>query len=215
MKRVTVLLGMMFVLATATSTFAQAPQGAAGAPAAGQGRGDGQGRQGGGGGGRGRGPAAPACTTLACDLQADWTRSAENFYNLVNAMPEDKFGFKPTPAQQSFAERVMHVATIDLNLFGALGGKTPAPAINGKASTKADVLAALTQWRAYGDATIKEFNDQQLLERVMPPGFMGPSASRARLIAFELQHTQDIYGQLVVYVRLNGVTPPASNRGGV
>jgi uncharacterized damage-inducible protein DinB len=210
MKRATVLLGVMFVLATVSSTFAQAPQGAPAAP--GQGRGDGQGRQ---GGGRGRGPAAPACATLACDMQADWTRSSENFYNLVNAMPEDKFGFKPTPAQQTFAERVMHVATIDVNLFGALGAKTPAPAINAKAATKAEVLAALKEWRSWGDAVIKEFNDQQLLERVTPPGFMGTSASRARLIAFELQHTQDIYGQLVVYVRLNGVTPPASNRGGV
>jgi len=212
MKRVvSILFAVMFVLATVASSFAQAPQGAP--PAPGQGRGDGQGRQ--GGGGRGRGPAAPACATLACDLQADWTRSSENFYNLVNAMPEDKFGFKPTPAQQSFAERVMHVVQIDLNLLGALGGKTTAPAVNTKATSKADVLAALKQWSSWGDAVIKEFNDQQLLERVMPPGFMGPSASGGRLIAFELQPTQDIYGQLVVYVRLNGVRPPASNRGGV
>ena len=206
MKRaVTTMFGMILMLATVTTAFAQAPQGAPGA--AGQGRG--------GGGGRGRGPAAPPCATLACDMQADWTRSSENFYNLVNAMPEDKFDFKPTPAQQTFAERVMHVVQIDLNLFGALGGKTTAPAVNTKATSKADVLAALKQWSSWGDAVIKEFNDQQLLERVMPPGFMGPSASRARLLSFELQHTQDIYGQLVVYVRLNGVTPPASNRGGV
>jgi uncharacterized damage-inducible protein DinB len=214
MKRVTVLLGMMFVLATATSTFAQAPQGAPGAPAAaGQGRGEGQGRQ--GGGGRGRGPAAPACTTLACDMQADFTRTSELIYNLVNAMPEDKFGFKPTPAQQSFAERVMHIVQIDGNLFRTLGGKTPAPEINLKATTKADILAAVKQSFSWGDAVIKEFNDQQLVERVAPPPFMGTSASRARLISYDLQHTQDIYGQLVVYVRLNGVTPPASNRGGL
>ena len=212
MKRVaTGLCAVMFVLATVSSAFAQAPQGAPAAP--GQGRGDGQGRQ--GGGGRGRGPAAPACTTLACDMQADFTRTSETIYNLVNAMPEDKFSFKPTPAQGTFAERVMHVVQIDMNLLGTLGGKTPAPAVNTKATSKADVLAAVKQSFSWGDSVIKEFNDQQLLERVTPPGFMGPSASRARIISFDLQHSQDIYGQLVVYLRLNGVTPPASNRGGV
>jgi hypothetical protein len=39
---------------------------------------------------------------------------------------------------------------------------------------------------------------------------MGPSASRLRNIYFSLQHSEDIYGQLVVYLRLSGGTPPAS-----
>jgi uncharacterized damage-inducible protein DinB len=210
MKRVvTASLGMMFVLATVAGAFAQAPQGAA---APGQGRGDGQGRQ---GGGRGRGPQAPACATLACDLQADWARTSSTIYDLVNAMPEDKFGFKPTPAQETFAQRVMHIVQVDLKLLAGLGGKTPAPAINASATTKADILAAVKQSFSWGDTVLKEFNDQQLLERVTPLPFLGPSASRVRIISYDLQHTQDIYGQLVVYLRLNGVTPPLSNRGGI
>ena len=44
-----------------------------------------------------------------------------------------------------------------------------------------------------------------------PPGFMGPS-TRARMFGFLIGHTWDIYGQLVVYARLNDVTPPASQR---
>ena len=125
----------------------------------------------------------------------------------------DKFNFKPTDAQQTFAERVVHIATTDLRLLGAIGAKTPAPAINAKATSKADALAALKASFAWGEAVIKEFNDAQLVERIMPPAFLGPSASRARVIYYSLQHTQDIYGQLVVYLRLNGITPPASNRG--
>jgi len=164
--------------------------------------------------GRGRGPAAPACTTVACDVQADWERTKTTVLGLVGAMPDDKFGFKPTPAQGTFAERAMHVAQIDLALFGTLGGKTPAPAIaNPKATTKADVLATLQASFDYGAATLKEFTDQQLSERVASLPFLGPTASRLKIIYFSMQHTQDIYGQLVVYLRLNGVTPPASNRG--
>jgi uncharacterized damage-inducible protein DinB len=82
--------------------------------------------------------------------------------------------------------------------------------INMQARQKADVMTALQQSFDYGEALVKEFNDQQLLERVMAPRFMGPTASRVRIIYFSLIHTEDIYGQMVVYLRLNGVTPPAS-----
>lgn len=130
-------------------------------------------------------------------------------------MPEDKFGFKPTPAQQSFGERVMHIVTVDLNLLGGLGGKTAKPMVNAQATTKADILAAVQASFAYGEAVIKEFNDQQLVERINPPmAFLGNS-TRVRLIAYDMEHTEDIYGQLVVYLRLNGITPPASQRPGV
>lgn len=163
--------------------------------------------------GRGRGPATPACTTVACDVQGDWERTKNLVIGLVNAMPDDKFVFKPTPAQGTFAERAMHVAQIDVALLGTLGGKTAAPAINAKATSKADVVAALQQSFDYGAAVIKEFNDQQLVERVTSMPFLGPTASRLKVIYFSMQHTEDIYGQLVVYLRLNGITPPASNRG--
>jgi len=186
MKRGLMAMGMACLLVTAAG--AQAPQGRGG----------------------GRGPAAPAITSLSGDVQADWTRTRGLITGIVEAMPDDKFGFKPTPAQQSFGERVLHVATTDLFILQALGGKTPPPMINQKAATKAELLAALKQTFDYGDAVIKEFSDQQWVERVMPPAFLGPSASRLRIIYFDMQHSEDLYGQFVVYVRLNGVTPPAS-----
>ena len=160
---------------------------------------------------QGRG-GAPACTTVACDLQGDWAFNTNGLIGIANAMPDADYGFKPTPAQESFAERVMHVVNIDLKILNTLGGKTPAPAINPKASSKADVMAALKQWDAYGAAVLKEFNDQQLSERVMSLPFMGPTVSRLRVAYFSISHSKDIYGQLAVYLRLKGVTPPRSNR---
>jgi uncharacterized damage-inducible protein DinB len=186
MKRLTIAMGLACALAVPLAS--QAPQGRGG----------------------GRGPAAPAITTLAGDIQADWTRTRNLITNIVEAMPEDKFGFKPTPAQQTFGERVLHVVTTDLQILRSLGGKTPVPMVNTNAKTKAELLAALKQSFDYGEAVIKEFNDQQWVERVAPPPFMGPSASRVRIVYFDMQHSEDLYGQFVVYVRLNGVTPPAS-----
>jgi uncharacterized damage-inducible protein DinB len=192
MKRnVTLLLGMLVVIGLAAESMAQAPQG--------------QGR----GGGRGRG-GAPACTNLACDVQADWARSMRLLMTTAEAMPEDKWTYKSTPAQRSFGEQVMHIVQVDQKLLGGLGGKTPAPKINTGATSRADVLAALRQSLEYGQAVIKEFDDQGLLERV-PGMFLGASASRVRLINFSISHGQDIYGQMVVYLRLNGIVPPASN----
>jgi hypothetical protein len=76
-------------------------------------------------------------------------RNTNGLIGIANAMPEGDYGFKPTPAQESFAERLMHVVNIDLKLLSTLGGKTPVPMINPKASSKADVMAALKQWDAY------------------------------------------------------------------
>jgi uncharacterized damage-inducible protein DinB len=202
MKRgLTMVVGFVFVLAMSAGAFAQAPP-------AGQGRGDGQGR---GGGGRGGGRGGPACTNLACDMQASWAQSAQQLTAIADAMPEDKWNFKPTDPQRTFGGQVMHIVQVDSKLLAALGGKTPAPQINMGAMSKADVMAALKQSMAYGDALIKEFDDQGLLERVSGT-FLGPSASRIRVVSFSLGHSQDIYGQMAVYLRLNGVVPPASNR---
>jgi uncharacterized damage-inducible protein DinB len=167
----------------------------------------------GAGQGGGRGAGAPACTTVACDVQGDWERSRGLIVGIANAMPEDKWTFKSTPAQRSYGEQVMHIVQTDLRLIGTLGAKTPAPAVNEKAASKADVMAALQQSMDYGAAVIKEFDDAALSARVKSLPFMGPTVSRLRVIYFSISHSQDIYGQMAVYLRLNGVTPPASNRG--
>jgi len=165
--------------------------------------------------GRGEAPAAPTITTLAGDVQADWAIHKELLVNAADAMPDDKFGYKPTPAQRSYGEQIMHVVQINQFVAGVLG-KTPALAINLKAATKAEVTTALRQSMDYWEVVLKEFTDQQLNERVaVPPGPLGLSASRQRAIYWCMQHNWDIYGQMVVYLRLNGIVPPASRRGGL
>jgi uncharacterized damage-inducible protein DinB len=154
------------------------------------------------------------CANLVCEIENDWSRNNVMIYGLAGAMPEDKFNYKPTPAQQSFGERVLHVAQINLMLLQALGAKTPAPAVDANATSKAASMAALQSVGQYGVAVIKELGEQGLTARIDSPGpmafFMGPQLSRQRVLYFLMMHSQDTYGQLVVYARLNGVTPPAS-----
>jgi hypothetical protein len=63
----------------------------------------------------------------------------------------------------------------------------------------------------YGAAVLKEQTDQTMVQAAaMPPGFL--DHRRARMFTFLIGHTWDIYGQMAVYLRLSGVTPPASVR---
>ena len=149
--------------------------------------------------------------TLASDMLKDWTQQESTMIAIAEAMPEDKFGYKSTPPQRSYGEQVMHVVQVNQMLLGTLGAKTPAPAINMKATSRADILQALRQSYDYGEAVFKEFNDSAWVQPVMGPRFIG-QATRVRIAGFAMTHTMDIYGQMVVYLRLNNIVPPASRR---
>jgi hypothetical protein len=156
------------------------------------------------------------CSNLVCEVENDWSRNNLMLYGLANSMPEDKFGYKPTPAQQTFGERVLHVAQVNLMLLQALGAKTPMPVIDMNTISKTASMDALQRVGGYGIAVIKELGEQGLLARIDSPGlvgwFMGPQVSRQRVLYFLMMHSQDTYGQLVVYARMNGITPPASRQ---
>jgi hypothetical protein len=163
---------------------------------------------------------ASAQTTLGADLIKDWRAQRATMMRIAEAMPEDKFAFRSTPPQRSWGEQILHVAGGNVFLMGFLSGKTPAPSINRadlstfglKASTKAEYLKALGDSFDYGEAVLKEFSEEALVQTIAGPPWMGPS-TRVRMVYDAISHCQDIYGQMAVYLRLNGIVPPASRRG--
>ena len=156
-------------------------------------------------------PAAQALSVQA-EMLKDWTALKDTMNKIANAMPEEKFTFKATPAERTYGEQVMHVAQINARFLGLVGSKATAPAIDAKATGKAATIKAMDDSFDYGTAVLKEQTDQTMVQAAaMPPGFLGPS-TRARMFTFLIGHTWDIYGQMAVYLRLSGVTPPASVR---
>jgi uncharacterized damage-inducible protein DinB len=149
--------------------------------------------------------------TVAGDMLKDWQQQKMLMVGIADAMPEDKFTYKSTPAQRDYGQQVMHVVQVNQGLLGTLGGKTLAPTINLKATSKADIMQALRQSYDYGEALFKEFNDAAWVQSIMGPRFMG-QATRLRIGNFAMTHAMDIYGQMAVYLRLNGIVPPASRR---
>ncbi len=153
-------------------------------------------------------PAAQG-PSIQAELLKDLTNQKEQMGKIADAMPEDKFGFKSTPAQRSYGEQIMHVAGANVMILKTLGAKATPPTMNPKATAKAEILKALADSYDFGIASVKEQTDQTMMQAVQGPGFLG-SSTRTRITYFVLNNAIDIYGQMAVYLRLNGIVPPAS-----
>ena len=155
-------------------------------------------------------PAAQSAN-LNAELLKDWTDQKAMMMKIADAMPEEKFSYKSTPAQRDYGQQILHIAGGNIMYLRFFGGKAATPAINRTATGKAEILKALADSFDYGTALIKEQTDQSMMQTVQTNPYLGPS-SRARVIYFLIGHTWDIYGQMAVYLRLNGLVPPASQR---
>ena len=159
-----------------------------------------------------RASAQPA--SIQMNLLADWTSQKDTLMKIAAAMPEDRFAYKPTPPQRNYGEQILHIAEANVNQMKRLAPKETAPVIDMKATSRAVILKALEDSFDYGTAVIKEQTDQTMLQAAAETRFdpFRGQSTRARVVSFVMGHTWDIYGQMVVYLRLNGVTPPASQR---
>jgi len=148
---------------------------------------------------------------LRAELLKDWNEQKSIMLSIADAMPAEKFSYKTTPAQRDYGQQILHVANGNIMYLRFMGAKATAPTVQRDANGKAEILKALADAYDFGAAVINEQTDQSLLQTVDTNQYLGPS-SRARVIYFLLGHTWDIYGQMAVYLRLNGVTPPRSQR---
>lgn len=140
------------------------------------------------------------------------------FVPAAEAMPEEKYGFAPTNGEfkgvRTFAEQVKHVAASNY-LIGAhiLGEKPPVDANDGKGpdsvKSKAEILTYLKDSFAYAHKSVASITDANALEPI--PSSDGKSKTTRLSIAMIFSwHGFDHYGQMVEYLRMNGIVPPAS-----
>lgn len=155
-------------------------------------------------------PAPPAPVTqsgdpLAADLLRDWEAQKNRMVALAEAMPADKYEFKATPEQRTFGEQLLHLAEAHVSMLKPLdgAGKVPAPTI-AKSHAREDVVKSLAAAYDYGRAVIQAFDG--------PAHQVGAKTTRARTVWAAMGNAMNHYGQCVVYLRLNGVVPPASRR---
>jgi len=156
--------------------------------------------------------------TVADVLGHTVTNLEHDFIPAVEAMPEDKFGFAPSNGEfkgvRTFAQQVKHVAAVNYELGAALLSEKPPVEIGdetGPASitSKADILKYLKDSFAYTHKAIDTINEKNMIETVKSP-FGEGKVTRLSLATSVAWHGFDHYGQMVEYLRMNGIVPPAS-----
>src|SRR6201993_892119 len=151
-------------------------------------------------------------------LDRNVSNMEHEFVPAAEAMPEEKFGFAPTNGEfkgaRTFAQQIKHVAAVNYELGAALLEQKPPTDIgdeSGPASitAKADVLKYLKDSFDYVHKAVATINESNLTGTVRSP-FGEGWVSRLGLATSITWHGYDHYGQMVVYVRMNGIIPPAS-----
>ena len=123
-------------------------------------------------------------------------------------MPEQSYGFKPTDSVRSFGQIVGHLADTQYNFCSVvLGEQNPAPKVEKTVTTKSDLLAALTEAFAYCDRAYDGMTDEAGAQLVK---LMGSDTPKLGVLAVHSAHTLEHYGNLVTYLRIQGLVPPTS-----
>ncbi len=156
-------------------------------------------------------PIKPADSPSKVVLDS-WNDIGRKLIAMAEDFPEDKYDFKPTPAQRTFAEQLLHAAGVNYFFTNlALGQKLPAEE-NPKREqfkTKADIAAFVKKAFADGAAAIQAKGDKGMSDLVVDP--FGHQQVRISDLAYGfIEHSGEHYGQLVVYYRLSGLVPPES-----
>jgi uncharacterized damage-inducible protein DinB len=192
MKRSRLITGLLFASVFTTIAFAASPQ-----------------------------AATPAQTKPAFAMVYDKLISSveKEVVDAADAMPEDKFNFAPTgPGEfkgvRTFAMQAKHIAAVNYMVGAALLQEKPPVDIgeeSGPASmtSKADIMKYLKDSFAYAHKAAAGLNANNLVEMVKAPWGDRP-VTRLSMVTIMISHPYDHYGQMVEYLRMNSIIPPAS-----
>jgi uncharacterized damage-inducible protein DinB len=140
-----------------------------------------------------------------------WNEIGRKLTALAEDFPEDKYDFKPTPAQRSFAEQLLHAAGSCYYFTNPAMGQKPPAAEDPKREqykSKTNIVTFVKKSFADGATAIQSKGEKGLMTEVV---YYPQQKARVIDIAYGIiEHSGEHYGQLVVYYRLAGLVPPES-----
>jgi hypothetical protein len=149
-------------------------------------------------------PVAEAFRKNAMDVGKNLIAAAET-------MPAEKYGFKPTPAQMSFADIVDHLSQGNDYLCGVVSGMKAAPRAKvGVADGKDVQVKRLKETFESCNEMLTHLDDSSLSEQI--PMFGTKTYSRAMAEVITTGDWADHYSQMAIYLRLNGLLPPTAKK---
>ena len=155
----------------------------------------------------------------AASVERSLSMIARQFVDLADAMPEDRWTFAPKDSAdgafknvRTFGQQIKHVACANVAFFSEFEHKTPpADCETGgpnPAKSKAELMKYLRESFSYASEVLGRLTSGNALEATDGP--YGGHNTRLGLSTLAVWHASDHYGQLVVYLRMNGIVPPAS-----
>ena len=144
-----------------------------------------------------------------------------SFLGVAEAMPEDKYSFIPTAGKfddvRSFGEQVKHVACAQYAFFNEFEGKHPPMDCekggDNPAKTKAELLKYLRDSFDYSNRVLATLNAKNSMDTVKGR-YAGPN-TKLGISVVAVWHITDHYGQIVEYLRMNGIVPPTTQKYGL
>jgi uncharacterized damage-inducible protein DinB len=148
----------------------------------------------------------PAGQPLTAALRQQFEGVASNVSASAQAMPEDKYAYQPTKDVRTFGQLIGHIADVQY-VFCSVAKGEPNP-IKGsleQLTSKSELVKAIAASNQYCSGVFASATDGWMLELI--PGRQQP---RAASLAFNTAHSNEHYGNIVTYMRINGLVPPSS-----
>jgi len=151
----------------------------------------------------------PGVTGYRSEVLAEVMIQEDKFARLAEAIPADKFNWRPSPDVRSFAEVFLHVSAANFNLYNLVG--TPPPSgldlkgLEKSTTDKAKVVATLKDSFAHAKAAIKAMPDADLDKTL---DWFGGKNTQRGILLFIVRHAAEHLGQSIAYARFAGITPP-------
>jgi len=155
---------------------------------------------------------AQAANPISQAIRDEWNGVKSNLQRSATAMPEAKFGFKPVDTVRTYGQILAHVAGANyIFCSAARGEKSPfaEDAFEKTATTRAAIFKAVEDSIKYCGAAYAALDDRKAAEMI-DGAFGSGKTARAAALMGNSGHVQEHYGNLVTYMRMNGVVPPSS-----
>ena len=129
---------------------------------------------------------------------------------LANAIPAEKYTWRPEAGTRSISELFLHVSAANHNVVGLMASTTPEPAFRAdgfetSTTDKAKIIQQLDQSFAYAEASVQAMTNAEFAR---PEKKLGPDANSGDVVYILVTHNHEHFGQSIAYARMNGITPP-------
>jgi len=152
--------------------------------------------------------ALRAQNTMTAEVTAAYKGVIANILKAAEKMPDADYAFKPAPAFRNFGQLIAHVANAQMALCGAAKGEMKRGDA-AKKTSKAELVAALKASSEFCDNAYSGMTDAQGAIIVDSKTELG-SKSKIGLLNYNVAHDNEMYGNLVAFLRIKGIVPPSS-----